>query len=103
MNVSCKIDEYFKNWRDWFLLEEDKEKGLLELFVNDEKVLEKNVISHFSLLRCKLEITNCDGVVRSVGSKFNSSSLSFSKTTPFLAVKMTNNLVILISYDIVRE
>jgi len=103
MNVSCEIEEYFENWRDWFLLKEDKEEGLFELFVNNEKITEKNVLNHFSLIQCKLKITNFDGVVNSVGFKFSGSSLSCSRTLSFPAVTMSSGLEILISYDIRRE
>jgi len=100
MDVSCEIGEYFKDWRDWFLLEEDKEKGLLELFVNNKKVLEKNVLNHFILLECRLEITNFDGVISSIGSRFNSSSLCFSRTIKFNPITTTNNTIVSIGYNI---
>ncbi len=100
MNASCEVNSYFEDYRDWFLLEEDKEKGILKLFVNSEEVLEKNVLSHFSLLQCKLKIMNFDGVIRSVGSTFSSSSLNFRRTITFLAISVTSEIIVSIVYNI---
>lgn len=102
MDVSCEIDEYFENWRDWFLLEEDKEKGILELLVNDEKVIEKKVINNFSSLRCKLRIINFVGKFRSVGAKFTSSSVNFRRTTVFNEIIVTEGSTISIDYHIIE-
>ena len=100
MDVSCQIEEYFENWRDWFLLEKDKEKGLLKLFVNGEKVLEKKVLSHFSLLRCQLKIINFTGIIHSAGYEFNSSSLNHGRTHPFSSFGTVRSTTISITYNI---
>ena len=99
MNVSCEIKECFQDWRDWFLLEEDKEKGMLKLFVNGKKVIEKNIISHFSLLQCKIKIANFNGVISSISSNFNSPSLSFYRIAK-LETKIMDDKVSIFYYDI---